>query len=46
MAQKHFARDLRITRLIRANQGKMAKSIKIKDNDGEKKENIATLGKG
>jgi hypothetical protein len=46
VAQKHLARDLRITRFIRANEGEMTKSIKIEDNDGEKKENSATLGKG
>jgi arginine repressor len=45
VTQKHLARDLSVTRLIRANEGKMTKAVKIKDKDGEKKEDSATLGK-
>jgi hypothetical protein len=46
VAQKHLARDLRVTRFIGANEGKMTEAVKIEGNDGEQKENRASLGKG
>lgn len=39
-------RDLGIARFIRANKRQLAQTVEIKQNESEKKENAAALGKG